>query len=237
MIFYVMRNSIYEVSYQSRRELNHKIAIVILIILGFSLIMTVLMQFFLFPVTQKSISMEPGVKKNSCILVSPLVKTPERGSLLLVDPYQESKSFHLSSFFIKYLSFFALEKKDFCQNNSVLENPLQLRRVLGMPGDTIYMKDYVLYVKPKGKSLYLTEFELVKKPYNVEIITAPQNWEGALGVKKDFSPLTLKDGEYFLLADKRCSSIDSRFWGTIKKSNIKGKVLFSYYPFDALKIF
>jgi signal peptidase I len=41
-----------------------------------------------------------------------------------------------------------------------------------------------------------------------------------------FGPVTVPDGEYFLLGDNRANSYDSRYWNppTIKASSIKGKV-------------
>ena len=52
-----------------------------------------------------------------------------------------------------------LENSDFPNKNN------QLRRVIGMPGDIIYMRDYVLYVKPAGEKHFLTEFEIIEKNY------------------------------------------------------------------------
>ena len=113
----------------------------------------------------------------------------------------------------------------------------QIRRIVGLPGDTIYMRDYVLYVRPQGQKHFLTEFELVKKSYDVLINTAPISWDNQIGVSGNFEQVTLGENQYYVLGDNRNSSLDSRLWGAVSGSRIQAKALFEYFPFADMRLF
>ena len=99
------------------------------------------------------------------------------------------------------------------------------------------MRDYVLYIKARNEKHFLTEFEISKKAYNVTFYVPPADWDSELGLKGSFDEIYLGPDEYFVLADNRKSSDDSRLWGAVKKENISAKVLMCYYPFKDFKIY
>ena len=88
-----------------------------------------------------------------------------------------------------------------------------IKRVIGLPGETIHIKDGMIYIDG--------EVYLEKKSYPV--ITNP-------GMASD--GITLGNQEYFVLGDNRNNSVDSRFAdvGTVKASYIEGKVWFVLSP-------
>ena len=88
-----------------------------------------------------------------------------------------------------------------------------IKRVIGLPGETIQIKDGMIYIDG--------EVYLEKKSYPV--ITNP-------GMASD--GITLGNQEYFVLGDNRNNSVDSRFAdvGTVKASYIEGKVWFVLSP-------
>ena len=45
-------------------------------------------------------------------------------------------------------------------------------------------------------------------------------------------PVTTPDGQYFMIGDNRDNSEDSRYWGFLPKSHVKGQALFIYFSFD-----
>jgi len=47
--------------------------------------------------------------------------------------------------------------------------------------------------------------------------------------------IELKEDEYFVLGDNRLISKDSRSFGTVKKENIKGQVIFRFFPLTKIK--
>lgn len=83
-----------------------------------------------------------------------------------------------------------------------------VKRIVAMPGDTVQITDGILYVNaiPEDNLQHLPAME---DPGNAA------------------SPITLGDGEYFVLGDNRNASIDSRFdeVGIISSDSIKGKVI------------
>jgi len=87
-----------------------------------------------------------------------------------------------------------------------------IKRVLGLPGDTIYASQGVIFING------LKIDESVYAP----IIGAPPYEEKAA--------LTLNDGEYFLVGDNRPGSSDSRLWGAVQRRDIQGKVAFVIWP-------
>ena len=133
--------------------------------------------------------------------------------------------------------FFSAQQYDSYAQKDRPDTNYQIRRVIGMPGDEIYMLDYVLYIKPADQKHYLTEFELSDKTYNLTFLTPPAEWDGSVGVKGSFEPITLGQDEYFVLGDNRISVSDSRLWGPVTKQDIKGRIILKYFPLKTIKLY
>lgn len=91
------------------------------------------------------------------------------------------------------------------------DNEKIIKRVIGMPGETVAIK--------KGK-IYIND-EVIDDEY-------------AYGETSDFDKVTLADNEYFILGDNRLISKDSRYFGPIKENEIKGKIVFRLFPFTKI---
>ena len=87
-------------------------------------------------------------------------------------------------------------------------NATIIKRVIGMPGDKVKIRNNKIY---KHKNIIEDEY--------------------AYGETSDYDEITLGDDEYFVLVDNRLISKDSRYFGAIKKSDIKGKAVFRLFPF------
>ena len=85
-----------------------------------------------------------------------------------------------------------------------------IKRVIGMPGETIEIRDNKIYINDK----------VLKDPYG-------------FGVTYSVSKLTLKENEYYVLGDNRQVSSDSRIFGPIEGAKIKGTTNFILYPFKS----
>jgi signal peptidase I len=90
---------------------------------------------------------------------------------------------------------------------------MHVRRVIGMPGETILIKDGNIYI----------DGELYVEEVNYGIIDNP-------GIADE--PVELENDEYFVLGDNRNNSEDSRHMdiGPVQKDKIKGKLWFRYAP-------
>lgn len=215
-----------------RRELYHKIFSVAGIILIFFVLVSLFMTFIIFPVANKSDSMSPDIPAGSYEFVSPLLKNPERGDVILLQNYKDGKMSPFKRILRTISLFVTVHKWQPFEENPVSGTRPVLRRVVGLPGDTIYIDRYVVFIKPAGQSHFLTEFELTNSRYNAKILVPPALWDSDLGARASISQITLGNDEYFVLGDDRLSSADSRIWGPVKQSSILGKALVLYFPFN-----
>lgn len=224
-------------SFQAKRAKERRVWTILIICIVTFVIINVILQYFLFPVKQKSISMEPDIPVDSVIMTSPFSHNYKRGDVVLLDPLLEDNSSFFFNIGDVFTNFFTGQQISLQENNDVPGTKNKLRRVVGVPGDTIYMKDYVLFVKPWGEKHFLTEFELADEPYNVTFYVAPANWDDSLGTKGSFDEIVLADNQYFVLADNRKATDDSRLWGPVTDKQIASKALFCYFPFAKIRLF
>ncbi len=239
-----MASNPYDFSFSLRKEFHKKIIFIIRIVLLIFIFMNLVLKFLMFPVRITSEAMMPGFPDNSFVLISPdysswnipfLDKTFERGSVAYLKPAVEEDLPFYKKAFNFVVEFFSFQQyKIFVPENEISGNP-SLRRVVGLPGDSIYMKDYVVYIKPAGEKHYLTEFELTPRMYE---ILHPVELQSPLdvGIPSQLDEFVLGEDEYFLLADDRGSSVDSRIYGPVKKDRIGGKAFLRYFPVSAFSV-
>jgi len=84
-----------------------------------------------------------------------------------------------------------------------------IKRVVGLPGDEIWIHDGFLFINGD-----LSEEGYIKE--------APAG---------EYGPITVPEMEVFVLGDNRNNSSDSRSWGFVPMENIKGKAILRFYPF------
>ncbi len=89
-----------------------------------------------------------------------------------------------------------------------------VKRVVGLPGETMRMFDGKVFVNE----------EVLDEPY-----LSQKDHSNA-------SEITLGAGEYYVLGDNRAHSNDSRSWGAVPDANIRGKVWMVYWPAPGIQI-
>ena len=111
---------------------------------------------------------------------------------------------------------------------------LMFKRIVGVPGDTILLKDYLAYIRAAGSDVFAEEGQLVE--VNYEVVTGPRpEFEQKVPFGGDMDELTLGAGEYFVLGDNRRDSSDSRSWGPVDLGRIVGRAFLRYAPIRELE--
>lgn len=137
------------------------------------------------------------------VLIRSFIATPVR-----VDGDSMNKTFKNGDILILY-KLSKIKRFDVIVLHEEKDNEKIIKRVIGMPGDTVAIKDGEIYIND----------EKIDDEY-------------AYGMTSDYDRITLKSDEYFILGDNRLISKDSRYFGPIKEKEIKGKVVFRIFPFS-----
>lgn len=102
-----------------------------------------------------------------------------------------------------------IEREDIVVIGKNVQGSNLIKRIIALPGETIKCEDGIIYINDKR--------------YNDKY---------AFGITSDFEQIKLDGEEYFVLGDNRLISEDSRFFGPVHESDIKGEANFILYPFN-----
>ena len=122
-------------------------------------------------------------------------------------------------------------------------NPTLVKRLVGEPGDTLFMRQGVLYQNG------------VKSKYNFAPLSTDQvydlpdplfDWQKPAGLKSsrfgaapaqpthdNWGPIVVPPGHYFMMGDSRYNSKDSCYWSFVPRENVRGQPMFVYYAYNA----
>jgi signal peptidase I len=115
-----------------------------------------------------------------------------------------------------------------------------VKRLVGMPGDTLQMIDMTLYRNgiPLNER-YVEHTEPYMDPAFEDfqwqrkyLIGSPVIASSYLPTRNNWGPLLVPEGQYFVLGDNRDNSLDSRYWGFVADSLVKGRPFVVYYSYS-----
>jgi signal peptidase I len=96
-----------------------------------------------------------------------------------------------------------------------------IKRVIGIPGDKIEVKDGKLWRNDA----------LADDPHAHFELTPDQRQENS--PRDYFGPLTVPEGKYLMMGDNRDRSYDGRFWGLVDRDEVEGRAMFIYWSWDS----
>ncbi len=186
---------------RTSRWLRESIIVVVVAVLVAVLLRTFVVQTFFIP----SGSMEPTLQVGDRILVNKL-------------------SYHLHGVGRGDIVVFSRPAAENCGGPEV--NDL-VKRVIGLPGETISLSGGNVYVDGRR----LDESWL---PASEQGVTRPGPGGTLYSLQQAYR---VPANDYFVMGDNRTDSCDSRFWGPISKSLIVGKVEMRVWPLSSISIF
>lgn len=115
-----------------------------------------------------------------------------------------------------------------------------VKRIVGVAGDTLEMRDKVLYVNGDPQiEPYTRHIDPLTDPPDQRmlwqyehLVRRPASFRDYHPSRDTWGPLVVPSGKYFALGDNRDLSDDSRYWGFLDKEAIKGRPIFIYYSYE-----
>ena len=114
-----------------------------------------------------------------------------------------------------------------------------VKRLVGMPGDTVAMRDGVLIRNGRAqRERYVTHTAPHKDPSGEEfrwqrdyLVSRARARPSYHPSRNNWGPLVVPVGNYFVLGDNRDNSLDSRYWGFVADSLVRGSPMVVYYSY------
>lgn len=193
-----------------------------------------------------SVSMRPNLEPSDRVMATPLsygvfvpfssirlpgLRKPERGDLVVVQSPFLDRSAAWKRIGEPVVRFFTLQTVSlYRDSDGARMRGYLVKRVVGLPGDTVRMQDFHAQVRPAGRTEFLSEEEASGRSYALDFEFSPDGWSARLPFSGSMKDVVLGPGEYFVLGDNRPVSSDSRSWGPVDGSHIMARVFFRYWP-------
>ena len=105
-----------------------------------------------------------------------------------------------------------------------------IKRLVGLPGDTLQISDNILMIRPKGEKEFRPAWEFsdaFRKVYSLKGGYQGHKADGLLALGGE---LTVPEGHFFALGDNTNFSLDGRNWGFIPRRNMVGLAVMIFWP-------
>ena len=123
--------------------------------------------------------------------------------------------------------------------------PTLVKRIVGVPGDTLFMRHGDLFVNgalvpPRNTELTIPDpaaelpQPLFAWQHRVEVADSRFGAPPAAPSVHTWGPLVVPSGTFFMIGDNRDNSVDSRYYGPVPRANLRGTPMFVYYSYDPI---
>jgi signal peptidase I len=120
--------------------------------------------------------------------------------------------------------------------------PTLVKRLVGMPGDTLYMRQGLLHLNgvPQRQGYGAAQnptgdgnehSPLMDWQHKIELTGTRFGPPPKTPTLDNWGPLLIPPQHYFMMGDNRYASKDSRYWGIVPRANVRGKPMFIYYTY------
>ena len=122
--------------------------------------------------------------------------------------------------------------------------PTLVKRLVGTPGDTLYMRKGLLYVNGIPQRQGFGTVGILRDGTPPDEASPLFDWQHTVELKQsrfgaapaqpthdNWGPLVVPSEKYFMMGDNRYCSKDGRYWGLVPRENIRGRPLFVYYSY------
>lgn len=143
---------------------------------------------------------------------------------------------------LKFLPWHVPERGDMilCYLKKNNNGDFWLKRIIGMPGDTIQIKNNKIFINKTQLKYTVLKKESISTHHDESLgdIVALETGFGmehtvtyseTENIISNLGPMVVADEHYFVLGDNRYNSLDSRFLGQVPRQKIFGKYLFRIY--------
>ncbi len=121
--------------------------------------------------------------------------------------------------------------------------PTLVKRLIGMPTDTIYMRNAMVYINGIAQR---QGYGAASEPGDPNETSSLFEWQKQFALQQsrfgaaparpthdNWGPLLIPAGHYFMMGDNRYNSKDGRYWGLVPRKNMRGRPMFVYYSYNA----
>jgi signal peptidase I len=113
-----------------------------------------------------------------------------------------------------------------------------IKRLIGMPGDTIEMRSRTFYLNGVAQDEpYVVHSNVPDETHlwmewQRDFVAAGVDPSTYVPTRDNWGPLVLPADRYFMLGDNREQSLDSRYWGLLEGWRLEGRAVFTYYSYN-----
>jgi len=119
-----------------------------------------------------------------------------------------------------------------------------VKRVIGLPGDTIELRNNTIVINGQPVAYRPISEELLRdipaadragRVFATELLPDQSHavaGHPAVPARRSFAPVHVPAGQYFMMGDNRDDSFDSRFWGTVPRKQIVGQATAVVFSLD-----